>query len=89
MRRSEQELTWLSSRRVATSTACHGWRRRESRGSGTRLFRNRRMNSGGPMTVQQKDSRTCYEAACAAFFVSEANLALSRRQFVTPLPGAA
>ena len=26
-----------------------------------------------------------YEAACAAFFVSEANLALSRRQFVTPL----
>ena len=27
----------------------------------------------------------CYEAACAAFFVSEANLALSRRQFVTPL----
>jgi glycosyltransferase involved in cell wall biosynthesis len=27
----------------------------------------------------------CYEAACAAFFVSAANLALSRRQFVTPL----
>ena len=27
----------------------------------------------------------CYEAACAAFFVSDANLALSRRQFVTPL----
>ena len=27
----------------------------------------------------------CYEAACAAFFVSGANLALSRRQFVTPL----
>jgi glycosyltransferase involved in cell wall biosynthesis len=26
-----------------------------------------------------------YEAACAAFFVSEANLELSRRQFVTPL----
>jgi glycosyltransferase involved in cell wall biosynthesis len=26
-----------------------------------------------------------YEAACAAFFVSEANLVLSRRQFVTPL----
>ena len=27
----------------------------------------------------------CYEAACAAFFVSSANLALSQRQFVTPL----
>jgi glycosyltransferase involved in cell wall biosynthesis len=27
----------------------------------------------------------CYEAACAAFFVSGANLALSRREFVTPL----
>jgi len=27
----------------------------------------------------------CYENACAAYFVSEANLALSRRQFVTPL----
>lgn len=27
----------------------------------------------------------CYEGACAAYFVSEANLALSRRQFVTPL----
>ena len=26
-----------------------------------------------------------YESACAAYFVSEANLALSRRQFVTPL----
>ncbi len=27
----------------------------------------------------------CYEGACAAYFVSEANLALSRLQFVTPL----
>lgn len=30
----------------------------------------------------------CHEAACAAFFVSEANLALSRRQFATPLRNA-
>ncbi|MHB8413051.1 MAG: glycosyltransferase family 4 protein [Candidatus Acidiferrales bacterium] len=29
-----------------------------------------------------------YEGACGAFFVSEANLALSRRQFVTPLSRA-
>ena len=29
-----------------------------------------------------------YEGACAAYFVSEANLALSRRQFVTPLSRA-
>ncbi|MGA9883795.1 MAG: glycosyltransferase family 4 protein [Candidatus Acidiferrales bacterium] len=28
---------------------------------------------------------TCYESACAAFFVSEANLALTRRQVGTPL----
>lgn len=27
----------------------------------------------------------CYEGACAAYFVSEANLSLSRQQFVTPL----
>lgn len=27
----------------------------------------------------------CYEGACAAYFVSKANLELSRRQFVTPL----
>jgi len=30
----------------------------------------------------------CYEGACAAYFVSEANLALTRRQFVTPLHNA-
>jgi|SRR6185437_13670851 len=30
----------------------------------------------------------CYEGACAAYFVSEANLSLSRRQFVTPLHNA-
>lgn len=30
----------------------------------------------------------CYEAARAAYFVSEANLALARRQFVTPLHNA-
>lgn len=30
----------------------------------------------------------CYEGACAAYFVSDANLALSRRQFVTPLHNA-
>jgi glycosyltransferase involved in cell wall biosynthesis len=27
----------------------------------------------------------CYESACAAYFVSEANLSLTRQQFVTPL----
>jgi glycosyltransferase involved in cell wall biosynthesis len=38
-----------------------------------------------PNDSTAKRLAACYEAACAAFFVSGANLALSRRQFVTPL----